>query len=85
MAKAADLRPLIQSFVDHGYAVVVEDVRGRYGSAGVFDALKQEGPDGDDTLNWIAEQPWSDGKVGMMAARIWGSRSGRSRRPTIRI
>ena len=43
-----------QAFVDHGYAVVVQDVRGRYESEGVFDSLHQEPADGDDTLNWIA-------------------------------
>ena len=38
--------------------MVVQDVRGRYESEGVFRPLEQEGPDGDDTLNWIARQPW---------------------------
>ncbi len=54
-----------QSFVDHGYALVLQDVRGRYDSEGVFRPLHQEPDDGDDTLNWIARQAWSDGKVGM--------------------
>ena len=52
-------------FAEHGYAVVIQDVRGRYGSQGVFGSAAQEGPDGNDTLNWIAAQPWSDGNVGM--------------------
>src|SRR3954471_2516915 len=46
-------RPLL----DHGYAVIVQDVRGRYESEGRFQPLTQELPDGDDTLNWIASQP----------------------------
>ena len=50
----------------------MQDVRGRYASEGVFDALKQEGPDGYDTLNWIAAQPWSDGKVGMIGGSYLG-------------
>ena len=61
-----------ESFVDHGYAVVVQDVRGRYGSEGVFDPLHQEPLDGEDTLNWIARQPWSDGKVGMTGGSYVG-------------
>jgi putative CocE/NonD family hydrolase len=70
--KGADFIPGYSSFIEHGYAVVLEDVRGRYGSEGVFDALKQEGPDGYDTLNWIAAQPWSDGKVGMIGGSYLG-------------
>jgi len=70
--KGADFNPGYSSFIDRGYAVVLEDVRGRYGSEGVFDALKQEGPDGYDTLNWIAAQPWSDGKVGMIGGSYLG-------------
>jgi putative CocE/NonD family hydrolase len=70
--KGADITPNYQAFVDHGYAVVVQDVRGRYESEGAFQPLTQESRDGDDTLNWIARQPWSDGKVGM----IGGSYSG---------
>jgi putative CocE/NonD family hydrolase len=64
--------PNYQAFVDHGYAVVVEDVRGRYESDGVFDSLRWESVDGDDTLNWIARQPWSDGKVGMIGGSYRG-------------
>ena len=54
--------PNYRAFVDHGYAVVMQDVRGRYESEGVFDPLEQEVADGDDTLNWIARQTWSDGR-----------------------
>jgi uncharacterized protein len=70
--KGTDLPAGYQSFINHGYAVVMQDVRGRYGSEGVFDVLNQEGPDGYDTLDWIAEQPWSDGKVGMIGGSYLG-------------
>jgi uncharacterized protein len=70
--KGPDLPAGYQSFINHGYAVVTQDVRGRYGSGGVFDVLNQEGPDGYDTLNWIAAQPWSDGKVGMIGGSYLG-------------
>jgi predicted acyl esterase len=52
-------------FVPRGYAVVVEDLRGRYGSEGTFGLMSQEAPDGNDTINWIAAQPWSDGRIAM--------------------
>ncbi len=61
-----------QSFVNHGYAVVVQDVRGRYKSGGNFEPINQEINDGDDTLNWIASQAWSDGKVGMYGGSYVG-------------
>jgi len=49
---------------ERGYAVVVQDVRGRYGSEGDFDPYRNEGRDGFDTIEWAASQPWSDGSVG---------------------
>jgi len=50
--------------VARGYAVVVQDVRGRYASDGVFVAYQNEGRDGFDTIEWAAKQPWCDGNVG---------------------
>ncbi len=61
-----------QAFVAHGYAVVIQDVRGRYESQGTFQPLTQEPSDGNDTLNWIAKQPWSNGKVGMTGGSYLG-------------
>jgi hypothetical protein len=70
--KGADLHPNFQAFVDHGFNVLIQDVRGRYASEGVFAPLTQEANDGDDTINWIASQPWSDGKVGMVGGSYLG-------------
>jgi len=50
--------------VARGYAVVAQDVRGRYASDGEFNAYRSEGRDGYDTIEWAAKQPWSDGNVG---------------------
>lgn len=47
-----------------GYAVIIQDVRGRYASAGVFEPHVNEGRDGFDTIEWAAAQPWCDGRVG---------------------
>ena len=70
--KGEDLLPNFRSFLEHGYAMVVEDARGRYESEGVFNPLGQEPKDGNDTLNWIARQPWSDGKIGMLGGSYLG-------------
>lgn len=50
--------------VRRGYAVVLQDVRGRYASEGDFDPYRGEGKDGYDTIEWAAAQPWSNGRVG---------------------
>jgi uncharacterized protein len=70
--KGDAITPSYQSFVNHGYVVVVEDVRGRYKSGGQFEPINQDVRDGDDTLNWIARQPWSDGGVGMYGGSYLG-------------
>jgi hypothetical protein len=70
--KGSDLSSTYRPFVEHGYAVVIEDVRGRHDSEGQFDPLHQEGNDGYDTLNWIAEQPWSNGRAGMLGGSYLG-------------
>ncbi len=53
-------------FVRYGYCVVYQDCRGRYGSEGEFTKYLSEGSDGYDTLVWLAEQPWANGRVGTM-------------------
>ncbi len=51
-------------FCERGYVVVIQDVRGRYRSEGTFRFLAQEAEDGYDTVEWVARQPWCDGRVG---------------------
>jgi uncharacterized protein len=53
-----------ENAVKRGYAVVVQDVRGRYRSEGEFRPYENEGRDGFDTIEWAARQPWSNGAVG---------------------
>jgi uncharacterized protein len=50
--------------VARGYAVVVQDVRGRYASDGEFVAYQNEGRDGYDTIEGVAKQSWCNGNVG---------------------
>jgi len=59
-----DVASLFRKAVERGYAVVMQDVRGRYASGGEFAPYFQEGHDGYDTIEWAAKQPWSNGAVG---------------------
>jgi putative CocE/NonD family hydrolase len=54
---------LARSLAKRGYAVVVQDVRGRFNSEGIFYIYVNEGEDGYDAVEWAAEQPWSNGEV----------------------
>ena len=59
-------------YVQRGYAVVIQDVRGRNKSGGEWIPNYYEVEDGDETLNWIASQPWSSGSVGMVGGSYLG-------------
>jgi predicted acyl esterase len=61
-----------RSYLQRGYALVVQDLRGRYASQGTFGFITQEAPDGSDTINWIASQPWSNGRVAMAGSSYLG-------------
>ena len=54
-------------FAKNGYVYALIDVRGRGNSEGQFEPFVNEGRDGYDTVEWLAKQPWSNGKVTM-----WG-------------
>ncbi|WP_420631310.1 CocE/NonD family hydrolase [Candidatus Leptofilum sp.] len=54
-------------FAERGFNVVCQDVRGRFDSEGHFEPYVNEAADGEATLAWIAEQRWSNGRIGM-----WG-------------
>lgn len=54
-------------FASHGYVFAIVDVRGRGNSAGQFEPFKNDDRDGHDIVEWLAQQPFCDGKVTM-----WG-------------
>ena len=56
-----------------GYAVVIQDVRGRYSSDGEFYTFVDETNDGYDSVEWAAAQPWCSGKVGMYGGSYVGA------------
>jgi len=56
-----------------GYAVVLQDCRGRFTSDGDFTPFRDEGRDGAATVAWCAAQSWSDGRVGMWGMSYYGA------------
>jgi putative CocE/NonD family hydrolase len=54
-------------FAQHGYVYALVDVRGRGNSGGAFEPFVNEAKDGYDVVEWLAKQPYSNGKVTM-----WG-------------
>lgn len=59
-------------FAQHGYVFVAQDTRGRYASKGTWHWMTDDGRDGADCAKWIGQQPWSNGKIGMMGTSYVG-------------
>ena len=70
------INPVADFFTPRGYVVVLQDLRGRHRSEGTgqyfHTANPNEGNDGYDTIEWIAAQPWSNGRVGMVGSSHGG-------------
>ncbi|OGG51650.1 MAG: hypothetical protein A3F84_29340 [Candidatus Handelsmanbacteria bacterium RIFCSPLOWO2_12_FULL_64_10] len=60
-------------FARRGYVAVMQDVRGRFQSEGEWYPFAKEAPDGYDSVEWAAGQPWCDGNVGTMGGSYCGS------------
>ncbi len=71
-AEYGEVHHYAQLFVSHGYAVVVQDMRGRFGSTGVFQPYRDDAQDAVATLDWITAQPWSNGRVGTIGCSALG-------------
>ncbi len=63
--------PRATYFARNGYVFALVDCRGRGNSEGVFEPMKNDGRDGHDIVEWLAGQPWCNGKVTM-----WGGSYG---------
>jgi len=61
--QGSSLRQVVEG-IDRGYAMIYQNERGRYFSEGKFEILGYPRTDGYDALTWIADQPWSNKKVG---------------------
>jgi len=66
------IEPTWPSEILHGYAFVEQDTRGRYSSGGVDRLFYDDGPDGYKTIDWIASQPWCNGKIGISGGSATG-------------
>jgi len=53
----------VRQFLKNGWALVVQDTRGKFESNGDFEPFMHERPDGLATLEWVRSQPWCNGKV----------------------
>ena len=60
-------------FARAGYHVVIQDVRGRGDSEGIFYPFRNEGTDGFDTLAWLVQHPACNGKIGMYGFSYQGA------------
>jgi uncharacterized protein len=65
-------RVFAEPFVREGYAVLVQDVRGKWGSGGEFVPFVNERKDGLETLDFIASAEWSDGRTGVFGPSYLG-------------
>ena len=59
-------------FASHGYAVAVQDVRGKFASEGQYRVYEGDMTDWSDTFDWIAKQPWSTGRIGTYGCSYLG-------------
>ncbi len=60
-------------FARRGYVCILQDVRGRFESEGIWHPFAKEAPDGFDSVEWAAAQPWCDGNIGTMGGSYCGS------------
>lgn len=61
-----------EALARRGYIVALSDCRGRFNSDGIFFPLVDDQADGGDTVEWIGEQEWCDGNVGMFGGSYVG-------------
>ncbi|MFT5467626.1 MAG: putative CocE/NonD family hydrolase [Verrucomicrobiales bacterium] len=62
-----------KAYVPSGYVVVLQNTRGRGGSEGTWRWMSDDRQDGYDAIEWIAAQPWSNGKIGMVGGSYNGA------------
>ena len=67
-----ELQQLAEALANRGYVSVWQDVRGRFDSEGEWLPFFHEGKDGDDTIQWLSSQSWSDGQVIMVGGSYAG-------------
>ena len=63
---------LAAHFTSRGYVFVVQDIRGKFRSGGDTMPYAHEVTDGYETIDWISQQRWCDGTVGMFGDSYYG-------------
>jgi len=66
------LAPWGARFAERGYHLVAQDTRGRFGSTGEFFPMLHEAQDGAATIEWLEQQPWCNGSVGITGVSYLG-------------
>lgn len=64
----SNFSPATDAFAEAGYAVIQQNLRGIQSSEGKWSSFTAEAQDGYDTVEWIAAQPWSNGKVAVFGS-----------------
>ena len=59
-------------YADRGYHVVVQSVRGTFGSTGDFEPMVHEAADGADTAAWLRQQSWFTGRFATIGVSYLG-------------
>ena len=54
---------MVRPLAERGFQVVIQSVRGTFGSGGVFEPMRNERADGRATIEWIKQQPWFGGSI----------------------
>lgn len=67
-----DWNKVYRKLVSKGYVVAIQDIRGRYESEGSYIVAKKRRGDGNDTLDWLTTQAWSNQKVGTAGCSYLG-------------
>jgi len=63
---------LARRYTEAGYAYVIQDTRGKYDSEGHFRPMVYEAEDGQALIEWVAEQSWCKGRIGLVGASYLG-------------
>lgn len=63
---------MVRPFAERGFQVVIQSVRGTFGSGGTFEAMRNERADGLATLEWVKKQPWFGGSIVLTGASYLG-------------
>jgi uncharacterized protein len=61
-----------QILAERGFHVLIQSVRGTFGSGGRFEPMRGEISDGQDTVAWLRGQSWFDGRLATFGASYLG-------------